>query len=1346
MNALLIQMKRGGFTLVQGLLAGVGEDILPLKLEVCGVFEEGLQRLSQGDFSIVIVDLDIPGCNGLEAVHEVRRRAPAAAVVVLSSVDDDAFAWQAVRQGAEDFLHKKELNRTLMIRSLRYAYERQRMAVERSRTLSDLRLVIEKNSEGMLILGADGRVLFANPEALRLFKSMPDVLIGSGLDGRIRALPDGQTVEVWAEGQMHALAELRRAALTWEQQPATLLSLRDITQQKEAEARLRQSEERYRGISELVSDYAYSFRIGSDGKAHVEWVTDSFQRITGYTLEEALELGGWRYLLHPEDVPKMGRLRERAFNGDPGADEVRIYTRSGEMRWLRHHSQVVRDPENHAPMVFYGGGQDITDRKLAEDAYQALVDQSPQEMVILQAGRVVFANQAAIVRARLFREDVSQISADEILARLDLPLDARVDIFRQALDLLDGGHHLRRELWVSRSFGEGSEPEAEADEPPSRRKAFLAPNEAWVELVVMPIDYQGRPALQISLSDVSERKRAEQLEQTLYRISETVNLVENLDQLYFAVHTIVSDLIPADNFYIALLDDENGQIYFPYFVDEFDNTPEPQRIRRGLTEYVLRSGRPLLATPEIFDQLVAAGEVEQKGADSVDWLGVPLRRGDGKILGALVVQTYQHNLRYTERDQDILTFVSRQIALVIERKRTEEMLRDSEEHYRTLVENIPVGVYRTTPGTEGSFLTTNPALRQMFGFRNEEEARQVHTCDLYAHPQERKAFSDRMLAEGAVTGVELLLRRQDGSTFWGLVNAKVLYDDETGLPVCFDCTLQDITERKLGQRQRESLAAMAFALRETPTRAETLTTLLDEILVLIEADIVAVALLDAFSSEVVIELARGAQAERLTGVRMPLNESTIGNVILTGKAYLSNQVQADAARMLLPEAAAEMRAVALVPLLAEGNPIGALFIGGRHTVRGEDFQLLRAIADLAASAIQRATLAEQTESRLQRLSLLRTISATISATPDLNQTLDALMEQIVSQGQADAADILLYEPEAGLLRYAAGTGFRDPSFQNVALRLGQGEGGRAVLERRTVQIPDLLRADGHLQEPIWIEVENFRSYYAVPLIVKNSIKGVLETFHRQRQLPTPEWTEFLESLARQVALALDRSELIQSLMHSNEELSEAYQATIQGWSAALDLRDKETQGHSLRVANWTLRLSRAIGVTEEELSPIWRGALLHDIGKMAIADSVLLKQGMLSTMEWEIMRQHPVYAYQLLRPITFLQSALDIPHYHHEHWDGSGYPEGLAGEAIPLAARIISVVAVWDALRSDRPYRPAWPEEKVIEYIREQSGKHFDPRVVNIFLELLEQRAFTEEDGPDPQMMADPLALLTKIL
>ncbi|MDO9566612.1 MAG: PAS domain S-box protein [Candidatus Desulfaltia sp.] len=359
---------------------------------------------------------------------------------------------------------------------------------------------------------------------------------------------------------------------------------------------------------------------------------------------------------------------------------------------------------------------------------------------------------------------------------------------------------------------------------------------------------------------------------------------------------------------------------------------------------------------------------------------------------------------------------------------------------------------------------------------------------------------------------------------------------------------------------------------------------------------------------------------------------------------------------------------------------------------------------------------EELKTQLDRLAALRAIDMAITASLDLRVTFQVFLDQVTSQLGVDAADILLMDPHTNRLEYTAGRGFRTAALKHTRLALGEGLAGQAAMEGRVVSISNLSEAKEYFERSPLFDKEDFIAYFGVPLIAKGKVQGVLEVFHRSPLDPEPEWLDFLDSLAGQAAIAIDNSTLFTDLQKSNIDLVQAYDTTLEGWSRALDLRDKETEGHSQRVTDMTVRVARAMGVGNSELIHLRRGALLHDIGKMGIPDHILLKPGPLNEEEWEIMHKHPINAYELLYPIAYLRPALEIPYGHHEKWDGTGYPRGLKGEQIPLAARIFAVVDVWDALRSDRPYRPGWSDEKAIEHIRQEAGKHFDPKVVDVFL------------------------------
>lgn len=244
------------------------------------------------------------------------------------------------------------------------------------------------------------------------------------------------------------------------------------------------------------------------------------------------------------------------------------------------------------------------------------------------------------------------------------------------------------------------------------------------------------------------------------------------------------------------------------------------------------------------------------------------------------------------------------------------------------------------------------------------------------------------------------------------------------------------------------------------------------------------------------------------------------------------------------------------------------------------------------------------------------------------------------------------------------------------------------------------------------------SQMAVPLMKSQEVIGTLIIENRPSYEFSTSDLEIALQFGSYAAIAVESARLYNGIINANEKLIQTYDSTLAGWAKALELRDRETEGHTQRVTNGTIKLARAFGIGDDELVHIYRGALLHDIGKMGIPDTILKKPGNLSEEEWVIMRQHPVYAYEWLSPIEYLQPALEIPYCHHERWDGTGYPRGLAGKDIPLSARIFSVIDVWDALSFDRPYRRAWPQAHVLEHIRSQAGKHFDPEIVTEFLKI----------------------------
>ena len=531
-------------------------------------------------------------------------------------------------------------------------------------------------------------------------------------------------------------------------------------------------------------------------------------------------------------------------------------------------------------------------------------------------------------------------------------------------------------------------------------------------------------------------------------------------------------------------------------------------------------------------------------------------------------------------------------------------------------------------------------------------------------------------------------------------------------------------ENELRQRvlELESVNRISTAMRAAETLDEMIPRLLDEILAVLNLDTGIIWLYDP-NMGCLNQIFSRSSFPLAEITQVPPDNGIVGTTFSNGETYYSREIVSDP--LSITEQCCQFPpgwCGVFVPIHTTTEVVGIILIAARspREIRKEEQHLLSTLADIAGNAIHRTRLYEQTQRNLERLASLRAIDQAITSNNELDLTLNILLGYAKNQLDADAVGILRLDPVTNTLNYTNGQGFGSMFRPPSPIRVGEGYAGIAVLERRPIFTSDLDQSGtafvtGRVELATY---EMFQSYHVIPLFTKGSVRGVLETFHRNRFDPDEEWKDYFESLASQAAIAIDNAELFNSLQKSNLDLIIAYDATIEGWSRALDLRDRETEGHTQRVASMALQLAKVIGIKENKLLHMRRGALLHDIGKMGIPDKILFKEGPLDKYEWEIMRKHPVFAYEMLSPIKYLAPALDIPYCHHEKWDGTGYPRGLSGEQIPQAARIFAVADVWDALTSKRPYRDAWSKEKTYEHILKNSGSHFDPAIVEAFSTL----------------------------
>jgi putative nucleotidyltransferase with HDIG domain len=363
------------------------------------------------------------------------------------------------------------------------------------------------------------------------------------------------------------------------------------------------------------------------------------------------------------------------------------------------------------------------------------------------------------------------------------------------------------------------------------------------------------------------------------------------------------------------------------------------------------------------------------------------------------------------------------------------------------------------------------------------------------------------------------------------------------------------------------------------------------------------------------------------------------------------------------------------------------------------------------------TVSDQLKLKQSQLRALMSVGQVINSSLGPERVLEEVMDSLISLMRAERGFLMLREPD-GELAVRIARGIAHVNLDEDAFKFSRSVIGK-VVETSAPVLTTNAQIDPRFDAQRSIAAYQLRSILCVPLKMKDDLIGVLYVDNRAHAGIFKEHDlELISAFADQAAVAINSARLFEDLQESHRELERAYQATLEGWVRALDLRDKETEGHTQRVTILTHRLARSMGVRDADLVHITRGALLHDIGKMAIPDGILLKPGNLTDEERKLIQKHPVYAYEMLSPIDFLVPAIDIPYCHHEKWDGTGYPRGLKQDEIPFAARIFPVIDVWDALTSDRPYRKAMPHDEVRRLIKADSGKHFDPLVVDAFMNL----------------------------
>ncbi len=1205
------------------------------------------------------------------------------------------------------------------------------------------RSLVENQTAVISRMDLEGNLTFVNDEFCRVFGKKQDELIGTQTP--LMVLPEdrhmvGQAIQSAMTPPYHSQLENQNITplgirwFHWDNSAildphGKIIEMQnvgwDITEQREAQEAIRVSESRYRSLVENQT----SIISRTDLLGNLTFVNDEFCRVLDKKREELLGTNISRMIL-PEERHSIVNVID-AVKKPPHYShaENRNITAKG-IRWFRWDNSAVFDGQGNV-IELQNVGLDITDQReaqealrLSEERYRLITENMSDTVILMDMNFQYTYISPSVTKSRGYTlEELQKLPLEKQLSPASYH-----NVMEQVAIQMTPERLAQKDITVA-YFGELEL---------VRKDGSMF----WEDVTFTVIRAgDGTPLMILGTGrDITERKRAETTLQRrdaiLKAVGETASLLlkstewrepanevlrklglaAGVDRAYFLMYPRMHgkfnfDEIP-DNLFIWVREGISNHLENPNLLEIASHRSTWERWQN-----VLKKGKMLVGKISDFPARERA-DLTILGIGSIAIVPIMMNESTIGLIGFDVVS---QNRDWDIAELDAFRTLAGTFTSAISRQNAYRELEDRETRLSAIFEASKDAI---SVSQNDLNVYANKAFRKLFGFSKKDITTGISIQSLIA-PSDVVKFEEytraRFANKPAPAHYEIRALRRDGTVFDLEVNVSIyqLFGEKYTLAI-----LRDITEEKQHFREMEAISQVSSALRKAQTRQEMFPIIIDQLMETMHAQAGSLALENPLTHEMVVEYTSGATPLR-KGYRLPPGKGMSGEVKRTGKPYISTDPTKDPV-ILGVKPLKGIRSAACFPMISQKQVYGTIWLGRDTVFTAVELRVLRSVVDIAANAIQRSALHEQTQQRLEKLIALRDIDLAITSTFNLHEILNLVLDSVISTLNVDAASILLFDKASKELRFTAGKGFRANMLDTFSLKFGEGWAGRSAQTGQPIYIPDISQA--YDESPVKLPgFEKIVSYYAFPLMANNEVKGVLECMTRKPLLIDQDWKDFANLLAGQAAIAIDSSRLVADLQASHISLTRAYDATIEGWSRTMDIRDKETEGHTQRVVEMTLKIARQMGLPEESMVHLRRGALLHDIGKLVVPDTILFKPSSLTSVEWQIMKRHPVYAYNVLKDIEYLQPALTIPYCHHERWNGSGYPRGLKGEQIPLEARIFALVDIWDALRSDRPYRKAWSEEKTIAHIKEQSGEELDPKVVETFLKIIQKRPLTSK-------------------
>ncbi len=1174
------------------------------------------------------------------------------------------------------------------------------------------RMVVEGAAEGIFISDPDGNYQEVNPSGCAMMGYRRDEMLRMNIRQlldpedfqtqplHLRKIREGMTIvserRFLKKDGTRFTAEVSSKLLP----DGRMLSIiRDISERIHLEQVRLEEQKRFQALIENSMD---GIALYSED-TRVLYQSPAIKKILGY---EPLEVEGKtvNLFVHPEDADTLNQSYLKAIRNpaETVRTEARILHKDGSYHWIEAIvSNKLHEPGIEALVANY---RDVTERKEAEkklkeseDQYRRLVEHSPYAIAIHSQGKLVYLNDAGV--KLIGAQNAEELYGSSIIEFVHP--DSRPTVVKRIQELQHG-------MEV---------------EPMQERFLRRDGSSVEVEVIAFPFSYQGQPAIQVVVRDLTVQKRAQDaVRSSEERLRAIVDHTSNIYYSYTPDHHITY-ISPQVRKILGYDPEKTGQDWRQLLTDHPIN-------QRGveLSRLALETGQAqesYILQLKARDGRLIWGEVHES----------PVVR-DGHTLGMVGAITditeRREAERRLERQLTALTVLHAVAIAGTQSNDEDEVIERSTQIISGMLYPDNCGVLLLNP--HGTTLTPHPSYHGVLPQNALEEVPlskgvtgRVAATGLTERVDDVHKDSNYIETTDGILS-ELCVPIRINEKIIGVINAESRkpngFDAEderimTTLAGTLGSAIERVrlfnSEQKRGQKA-ENLRQATVALTKTIELDQLFEIILDELDKLVPYNSASIELIDARTTRGGLE--RNNHRASKHSRRGPI-PSPIPGSFNPRRPLIIPDIHTDE-RFELNDQNRKLHGWVRLPLVAQDELMGFLTMANTTSnyFTDELVAFAQTFANQAGIAIKNAFLYQSEKKRYQEAEKLRQAATVVASSLKLSEVLNILLEQLKEVVPFDSAAVLL--PEGDSVRIMAESGLPREEQALGKLYPASNRLLQYILVNNRPLILDDAQKDGRFER--WAASENVHGWIGVPMVAHGQVTGFITLDSFTPGAFDEGQAALAQSFAHQAAAAIENAQLFESLKFSNTELSKAYDTTLEGWGNALELRDKETQGHTRRVADLTLELARRMNCTDEQILHIRRGVLVHDIGKMGVPDTILNKKGPLTPREWKEMRKHPQFAFDLLYPIAYLRPSIEIPYCHHEWWNGSGYPRGLKGEQIPLAARLFAVVDVWDALLSDRPYRKHWPRKKVIKYIRDQAGIHFDPKIAEIFLKMIEEK------------------------